>query len=65
MGDTIDTHTTLQLDTPCTLAQANQWWAEVNRVMGDEIEAVVSVINHADGTPRITVYLSEEIDGSG
>jgi hypothetical protein len=54
-----DTYSTLQLSTPCRVSEATVWWEEVARVMGDS-EAEISVIDHTDGRPRITVHLHEQ-----
>jgi hypothetical protein len=56
-------HTTLQLDTPCSLTAARAWWEEVDRVMEDGGDvATVSVVQHVNGTARLTISLDEEYD---
>jgi hypothetical protein len=55
-----NTHTTLQLELPCKLAEAAAWWEEVNRVMGEDSEAQVGIIDHADGHSRLTVHVTEQ-----
>jgi hypothetical protein len=51
---------TLQLALPCRVNEATEWWEEVNRVIGDDTNvAEVSVIEHTDGHPRLTVHLAD------
>ena len=53
--------TTLQLELPCKVGEANEWWAEVQRVLGDleESDADVSITHGSDGRQRLQVHLVE------
>lgn len=54
-----DKYWTLQLGLPCRVNEATEWWEEVQRVIGDDNPAQLSVIEHADGHPRLTVHFEE------
>lgn len=56
-----DAYSTLQLATPTTLAEANVWWEDVNRVFAESPNAEISVIEHLGGTYRITVHTHEQL----
>jgi len=59
-----DRYTTLQLNLPCRLSEADEWWDEVKRVMGDESGyAEVSITEHTDGHQRLTVHVHESTVG--
>jgi hypothetical protein len=56
-----DSYVTLQLDTPCSLYDFNQWWVKVNGMLGEVPDADVSVIEHASGVQRVTVHLKARV----
>jgi hypothetical protein len=51
----MDNYVILQLALPARLSEVTAWWEEVHRVLGDE-DATVTVIDHTDGHPRLTVH---------
>ena len=51
----MDKYAILQLSLPARLSEVTEWWAEVNRVFGDE-DPTVTVIDHTDGHARLTVH---------
>lgn len=48
-------YTTLQLALPATLAEANAWLEDANRIMSDA-DAELTVIEQAGGHYRLTVH---------